>query len=175
MPSSHLILGRPLLLLPPIPTSIRVFSNESTKFSVLSPPLIIYVCCLYKRMQLSSNEMISWAKEHILLIPYKTKLIVHMCMLNHVLFFATPWAVAHCQAPLSMGFSRQEYWSELPVLAPGNLSTQGSNPVSCISYTGRQMFTTETLGKTSLIVKAELIFVCWPWDIGLVSIPQQIH
>ena len=30
MPSSHLILGRPLLLLPPIPASIRVFSNEST-------------------------------------------------------------------------------------------------------------------------------------------------
>ena len=30
MPSSHLILGRPLLLLPPIPPSIRVFSNEST-------------------------------------------------------------------------------------------------------------------------------------------------
>ena len=30
MPSSHLILGRPLLLLPPIPPSIRVFANEST-------------------------------------------------------------------------------------------------------------------------------------------------
>ena len=30
MPSSHLILGRPLLLLPPVPPSIRVFSNEST-------------------------------------------------------------------------------------------------------------------------------------------------
>ena len=30
MPSSHLILGRPLLLLPPIPPSIKVFSNEST-------------------------------------------------------------------------------------------------------------------------------------------------
>ena len=30
MPSSHLVLGRPLLLLPPIPPSIRVFSNEST-------------------------------------------------------------------------------------------------------------------------------------------------
>ena len=30
MPSSHLILGHPLLLLPPIPPSIRVFSNEST-------------------------------------------------------------------------------------------------------------------------------------------------
>ena len=32
MPSSHLILGRPLLLLPPIPPSIRVFSNESTLY-----------------------------------------------------------------------------------------------------------------------------------------------
>ena len=34
MPSSHLILGRPLLLLPPIPPSIRVFSNESTLHEV---------------------------------------------------------------------------------------------------------------------------------------------
>ena len=34
--------------------------------------------------------------------------------------------VAH-QAPVSMGFSRQEYWSELPCLPPGDLPTQGSN------------------------------------------------
>ena len=33
---------------------------------------------------------------------------------------ATPWTVAH-QAPLSMGFLRQEYWSELPFPPPGNL------------------------------------------------------
>ena len=32
----------------------------------------------------------------------------------------TPWTVAH-QAPLSLGFSRQEYWSELPLLSPGDL------------------------------------------------------
>ena len=46
--------------------------------------------------------------------------------------FAIPWTVAH-QAPLSMGFSRQEYWSGLPCPAAGDLSdpviflTQGSN------------------------------------------------
>ena len=41
--------------------------------------------------------------------------------------FATPWPVAH-KAPLSMGFSRQEYWSGLHFLLQGIFSTQGSNP-----------------------------------------------
>ena len=40
--------------------------------------------------------------------------------------FATPWAVAH-QAPVSMGFSRQEYWSGLHVLLQEIFPTQGSN------------------------------------------------
>ena len=40
--------------------------------------------------------------------------------------FVTPWIVAH-QAPLSMGFSRQEYWSGLPGPSPGDLP-QGLNP-----------------------------------------------
>ena len=46
---------------------------------------------------------------------------VHGCMLSHfsrVWLFATPWAVA-CQALLSMGFSRQNYWSGLPCLLQG--------------------------------------------------------
>ena len=34
--------------------------------------------------------------------------------LSHIRLFATPWAVAH-QAPRSMGFSRQEYWSRVPL------------------------------------------------------------
>ena len=37
--------------------------------------------------------------------------------LNHVRLFVTPWTIAH-QAPLSMGFSRQEYWSGLPFPSP---------------------------------------------------------
>ena len=40
---------------------------------------------------------------------------------------ATPWTVGR-QAPLSMGFSRQEYWSGLPCLPPGIFPTQGSKP-----------------------------------------------
>ena len=39
----------------------------------------------------------------------------------------TPWTVAH-QAPLSMGFSRQEYWSGLPFPSPRDFPTQGLNP-----------------------------------------------
>ena len=45
------------------------------------------------------------------------------------LTLATPWTVA-CQAPLSMGFSRQEYWSGLPFLSPGDLPDPGIKPGS---------------------------------------------
>ena len=43
------------------------------------------------------------------------------------------WTVAH-QAPLSMGFSRQEYWSGLPCLCPGDLPNPGIEPVSLMSF-----------------------------------------
>ena len=42
---------------------------------------------------------------------------------------ATPWIVAH-QAPLSMGFTRQKYWSGLPFPRPGDLSDSGIKPAS---------------------------------------------
>ena len=45
------------------------------------------------------------------------------------LSLATPWTVT-CQAPLSMGFSRQEYWSGLPRPAPGDLPDPGMEPGS---------------------------------------------
>ena len=49
--------------------------------------------------------------------------------LSHVLLFATPWTVAH-QAPPSMEFSRQQYWSGLPFPSPGDLSNPGIKPGS---------------------------------------------
>ena len=49
--------------------------------------------------------------------------------------FVTPWTVAH-QAPLSMGFSRQEYWSGLPFFSPGESSQP--RDWTRISRTGRQ-------------------------------------
>ena len=50
-------------------------------------------------------------------------------MLSRVRFFATPWTVAH-QAPLPMGFSRQEYWSGLPLPSPEDLLDPGMEPTS---------------------------------------------
>ena len=47
--------------------------------------------------------------------------------LSHVWLFAAPWTVAH-QAPLSKRFPRQEYWSGLSFLSPGDLPNPGSNP-----------------------------------------------
>ena len=46
--------------------------------------------------------------------------------------FATPWTAAH-QARLSMGFSRQEYWSGLPCPPPGDLPNPGIEPTSPVS------------------------------------------
>ena len=47
--------------------------------------------------------------------------------LSRVRFFAAPWAVAY-KVPLSMGFSRQEYWSGLPSPPLGDLSDPGMEP-----------------------------------------------
>ena len=59
---------------------------------------------------------------------------LHMRVLGHVQLSATPWTVAH-QAPLSMGFPRQEHWSELPLPTPGDLPTHGLNlRLLCLLY-----------------------------------------
>ena len=55
---------------------------------------------------------------------------------SHVHLFATPWTVAH-QALLSMGFSRQGYWSGLPCPPPGDLPHPGIEPWSYVSCIGR--------------------------------------
>ena len=57
----------------------------------------------------------------------QTNMHVHARSLSHVQLCATPWTVAS-QAPLSIGFSRQEYWSELPFPSPGNLPDAGVEP-----------------------------------------------
>ena len=63
---------------------------------------------------------------------------MHVCMLSRfspVQLFATLWAGAH-QAPLSMGFSRQEHWSGLPSPPPGDLPYSGTKPASLTSPAG---------------------------------------
>ena len=69
---------------------------------------------------------------------------------SHVQLFATPWTVAH-QAPLSIGFSRQEYWSGLPCPPPGGLPHPEIKPASLMSpaLAGR-FFTTSTTWEVKL-------------------------
>ena len=65
----------------------------------------------------------------------------HACILSHfsrVRLFVTPWTVAR-QAPLSMGFSRQEYWSSLPCPPPGDLPNPGIEPTSHVSCIDRRV------------------------------------
>ena len=97
MSSNHLILCHSLLLLPSIFPSIRVFSNESTL-----------------RMRWpkywSFSFSISHSNEIFPMMPFHGDVCV---LISHVQLFVNPWTVAH-KAPLSMEFSRQEYWSGLP-------------------------------------------------------------
>ena len=66
--------------------------------------------------------------------------------------FATPWTVT-CQAPLSMGFPRQEYWSGLPLPSPGDLPDPGIEPKSPALAGG--FFTSEPPGKPLILIKVK--------------------
>ena len=79
---------------------------------------------------------------------------------------ATPWTAA-CQAPLSMGFPRHEYWSELPFPTPGHLPDLGIEPVS-LTLTGRFFSTAASpflnpciIFQGSPVHEARIIFVTW--------------
>ena len=69
-------------------------------------------------------------------------LLFNRCVVSNSL--CPPWTVA-CQAPLSVGFPRQEYWSGLPLTSPGGLPDPGIVPVSPALAGG--FFTTEPPGK----------------------------
>ena len=60
-------------------------------------------------------------------IEYNYDACLCYAVLSCLQLFVTPWTVAQ-QVPTSMGFSRQEYWSGLPLPPLGVFSTQGSNP-----------------------------------------------
>ena len=96
-----------------------------------------------------------------------------MCVLGHficVRLFTTPWTVAH-QAPLSMGFSRQEYQSGLPCPLPGDLPNPGIESASLMSPAlAGGFFTTEPPGESlcgrerskhsfSLIIKSSQLVI----------------
>ena len=82
------------------------------------------------KISLQNYNTLAFALENV--IQSNTHLVV-VQSLSHVWLFATPWTVAH-QAPLSMGFSRQEYWSGLPCPSPADGSSwpRDQTLISCI-------------------------------------------
>ena len=72
-------------------------------------------------------------------------MIIVLSHFSCVRLCVTPWSVDH-QAPLSMGFSRHEYWSELPFSSPGDLPDLGIKLASSTSPTlATGFFTSATL------------------------------
>ena len=66
-------------------------------------------------------------------------------------YFGTPRTIVH-QAPLSMRFPRQEYWSGLPLTSPGDLSNPGMEPELAAGF-----FTTEPPGKPPIAIKVNVL------------------
>ena len=65
--------------------------------------------------------------------------------------FVTPWTVAH-QAPLSMAFPRQEYWTWLPFPSPGDFPDSGTEPAS--PTLAGKFFTAESPGIPEILHRA---------------------
>ena len=76
---------------------------------------------------------------------------MHAYVISCIQLFATPWTVAH-QAPLSIGFSRQEYWRRLPFPSPGDLPDPEIKAVSLVFLAlASGFFTTGPLGKPHIL------------------------
>ena len=98
----------------------------------------MYHPCVYFIVHLFALESISSEYLNSTLV-----FVIAVQLLSRVRLFETPWTVAR-QAPLSMGFSRQEYWSGLPFPSPWDLPNSGTEPMSLRSPASAGRFFTST-------------------------------
>ena len=108
--------NRPLPVLPSLPFCPTLTRPQLTLLSATQAPEL--PCFRALRVPLSPSRT-----------SFLCSLVVVVKSLSRVRLFATPWTVA-CQAPPSMGFSRQEYWSGLSFSSPGDLPDPGIEPGS---------------------------------------------
>ena len=111
------------------------------------------------RHRFSTEFGIPWAKLHPHSSPQPTWVQSHF---SRVWLFATPWTVA-CQAPLSIGFSRQEYWSGLPYPPPGDLPDPGIKSMSLTSPALAAGFFTTSATRKALPPILKLVQVEFLW------------
>ena len=102
--------------------------------------------------------------------------------LSHVRLFVTPWIVAH-QAPPSMEFSRQEYWSGLPFPSPGDLPDPGVEPGSSalqadalpFEPTGKLLSHQGSPQNTNMKNTCITMFIATLFTIASICVYQHIH
>ena len=128
---------------------------------------------LIKKEDILTYSFIKWFYKYLLRIYYvpsavlehreigtiigKERKLKKVTSLSRVRLFATPWTVTY-QNALSLGFSRQEYWSGLPFPSPGNLPDSGIKPslphcrqtLYCLSHQGSQIIENNTRNECSL-------------------------
>ena len=107
-------------------------------FSILIASTVLpYYFFFLIKIELIYNVMLIYALQ-------QSNSDIYIYIYSRVLLFVTLWTVA-CQTPLSMGFSRQEYWSGLPFLSSGDLPNPGIELVSLRSPAlAIRFFTTST-------------------------------
>ena len=132
------------------PLNFTIFFFLIYSFKSLAPDFSSFPpCCLwfspsilqYPKVNPSGGwRYLSWSASTLILssfhvsspMPWTYISCAVLSSYSYVWFFVTPWTVAH-QAPLSIWFSREEYWSGLPCPPPGNLPDPGINSKSLMS------------------------------------------
>ena len=115
-------------------------------------------CLLLRRKAMTNIDSI--LKSRDITLPTKVCLVkVKVKSLSHVQLFGNPWTVAY-QAPPSMGFSRQEYWSGLPFPSPGDVPDPGIKLRSPAFQA--DALTSEPPGKQSYGCCSSQV---WMWDL----------
>ena len=107
-----------------IPIGVRSSFRIKTNFSV---PRLTWIPQMSTLLDIASYCLPSISN----MLLFKA-LFVCMWVFSHVRLFVTPWTVVY-QAPLSIAFVREEYWSELPFPPPGDLPNPGIKPTSLAS------------------------------------------
>ena len=140
---------------------IKIWVTQVIVASSTEAPLLLHPTSLFLRDSLGAGRIFLHLALWLELVSQGVY-IVCFPLLSCVWLFVTPWTVAH-QAPLSMGFSRQKYWSRLPIPTPGDFPDPGIKPTSLVSCTSGAFFTTSHRGSPGVYVEK------WKWRRSVVS------
>ena len=139
--------------------SLKLFLDDRTMSAAQQASGQLLTCFVFFLLRLPRTP--DWANIWYLL------LLLLRSHFSHAQFFATQWTVA-CQAPLSMGFSQQEYWSGLPCPPPGDRPNPGIKHASHGLLHCRQILYCWATGKAQIYNGEQQISACSDWNQGRV-------